>query len=148
MVKDKYDPMARANRLILDLLLMRRNYLGDRGENESQITESENDLMGDNNEETEQEPINDDGDQPPPLEDIDDEEEENEMEDSATESVPMPTIIKENDTGRSISIERLFNNLFIRYPIYPATITKRCDTFVIRYDIRSNCKYVHISLLF
>ena len=124
---------------------MRRNYLGDRGEDETQITQSENELTGEDNEETEQEPMNDE-DQPPPLEDIDDEE-ESEIEDSATESVPMPTITKENDAGRSISIGRLFNNLFIRYPIYPATITKRCDTFVIRYDIRRNCKYVHISLL-
>lgn len=128
---------------------MRRHYLGDRGENETQITQSESELTGENNEEIgeennediEEESTNDE-DQPPPLEDIDDEE-ENEIEDSATESVPT----KENDAGRSISIGRLFNNLFIRYPIYPATITKRCDTFVIRYDIRRNCKYVHISLL-
>ena len=108
--------------------------MGDRGENENEIEQSENELTGeteetnqvtgDNAEEEEEE------DQPPPLEDIDDG--DNETEDSTTEPVAMETTTtKEDDTGRAISIKRFFYGLFIRYPFYPTTITKRCHTLVI-----------------
>jgi hypothetical protein len=106
---------------------MRRNYLGDRGENEVEIQQSENELTKEI-EDNEQEPINDE-DQPPPLEDIDDSEieKENEIIDSIAKEET-----KEDDTGRFSSLKkRLSYILFIRYSIYPTTITKCRYTFVI-----------------
>jgi hypothetical protein len=84
--------------MFVDLLLMRRNYLGDRGENEGEIQQSENELTGETEEtvENEQEPINDE-DQPPPLEDIDDSEIEKENE-------TIDLVAKEDDIGRFSSI--------------------------------------------
>lgn len=79
--------------------------MGDRGETETEIEQSENELTGETNDETEQETTNDE-DQPPPLEDIDDdddEDDEKEMEDSVTEPVAIQTptsTVDENDAGR------------------------------------------------
>lgn len=113
---------------------MRRNYLGDRGENETDIQESENDLTGETNQEE-----NTSEDIPPPLEDIDqseDEEEENETE-QEDKIVEIPSKPKEDDIGKSSSKELFFLYhqisciLFIRHSVYPSTITKCCDAFVI-----------------
>ena len=64
----------------LDLLEMRRHYLGNRGENEGEIQQSENELTGQADpaeEPMEEEPVDD---APPPLEDIEQSEEEDEEE--------------------------------------------------------------------
>ncbi|CAF5171224.1 unnamed protein product, partial [Rotaria sp. Silwood1] len=94
----------RSTKPVNDLLLMRRNYLGDRGENQNDIEQTENELTGDketDNEEdenNEQEPINDE-DEPPPLEDVDesDIEKENELIDTVTDTVSIEKP-KEDDT--------------------------------------------------
>ncbi|CAF2787292.1 unnamed protein product [Rotaria sp. Silwood2] len=95
--------------IVNDLLLMRRNYLGDRGENQNDIEQTENELTGEKetdneeneltgeketdneeNENKEQEQINNE-DEPPPLEDIDesDVEKENEIIETVTDTVPI-----------------------------------------------------------
>jgi hypothetical protein len=38
-----------------------------------------------------------------------------------------------------------YHILFLRYSIYPSTITKCCDTFVIWYHIRRITKYDNVS---
>ncbi|CAF3589057.1 unnamed protein product [Rotaria sp. Silwood1] len=94
----------RSTKPINDLLLMRRNYLGDRGENQNDIEQTENELTGDKeidneeNENNEQESINDE-DEPPPLEDVDesDIEKENELIDTVTDTVSIEKP-KEDDT--------------------------------------------------
>ena len=85
---------------------MRRNYLGDRGENENDIQQSENELNGgteiidQENEDNEQEEIND-GDEPPPLEDMDESEseQENEIIEPVKDNVEVEKA-KEDDVGR------------------------------------------------
>ncbi len=116
--------------LIVDLLLMRRNYLGDRGENEVEIQQSENELTKEI-EDNEQEPINDE-DQPPPLEDIDDSEieKENEIIDSIAKEET-----KEDDTGRFSSLKKkdypisyLSDIPFIRPPLQNVVTHSSFDT--------------------
>jgi hypothetical protein len=109
---------------------MRRNYLGDRGENEVEIQQSENELTKEI-EDNEQEPINDE-DQPPPLEDIDDSEieKENEIIDSIAKEET-----KEDDTGRFSSLKKkdypisyLSDIPFIRPPLQNVVTHSSFDT--------------------
>jgi hypothetical protein len=97
----------------VDLLLTRRHYLGDRGENEVDIQQSENELHGEmeitnqENEDNVQEEVNDE-DEPPPLEDIDEPEIENENETIEPENKIIEPVTdtvaiekpKEDDIGR------------------------------------------------
>ena len=79
----------------LDLLEMRRHYLGNRGENEGEIQQSENELTGQADpaeEPMEEEPVDD---APPPLEDIEQSEEEDEEEkeeEKEEEETPAPSL--------------------------------------------------------
>ncbi len=93
------DKNRKLSYLFLDLLLMRRHYLGDRGENEGEIEQSENELTAETKDH-EEEQTNDE-DVPPPLEDIDESEseEENEIIEPSTETVAMEKP-KEDDTGK------------------------------------------------
>jgi hypothetical protein len=71
---------------------MRRHYLGNRGENEGEIQQSENELTGQADpaeEPTEEEPVDD---APPPLEDIDTSDKEEEEEDQEKVETPAPPI--------------------------------------------------------
>jgi len=74
--------------------------LGDRGETEDDIQQSENNITGEteitNQEEQEQEQINDE-DEPPPLEDID--ELENEIIEPVTDTVQIEKS-KDDDIGK------------------------------------------------
>jgi hypothetical protein len=120
--------------MFVDLLLMRRNYLGDRGENEADIQQSENELT-DEIKDNEQETI-DSEDQPPPLEDIDDSEDEKEnetIEPIAKEETKEET--KEDDTGRYSSrkkkdypISYLSDIPFIRPPLQNVVTHSSFDT--------------------
>ncbi|CAF0745867.1 unnamed protein product [Rotaria sordida] len=115
----------RSTKPVNDLLFIRRNYLGDRGENQNDIEQTENELTGENeidneengidneqneidneeneidnevNENNEQEQINNE-DEPPPLEDIDesDIEKENETIEVVTDAAPIENS-KQDDT--------------------------------------------------
>jgi len=79
---------------------MRRHYLGDRGETEGDIQQSENDITGETEIINQEEQINDE-DEPPPLEDIDESEieKENEIIPSVTDNIEIEKS-NEDDIGR------------------------------------------------
>ncbi|CAF3617801.1 unnamed protein product [Adineta steineri] len=63
-----------------DLMLIRRYYLGNRGENEVDIQQSENELRGEGETTNEETEVVNNEDEPPPLEDIEDSEADDEEE--------------------------------------------------------------------
>lgn len=98
-------------------MLIRRHFLGDRGESEADIQQSENELHGEmettnegNENDVQEEEVNDDDDddEPPPLEDIDEPEVENEIIKPETENKIIEPVTdtvtiekpKEDDIGR------------------------------------------------
>lgn len=124
---------------------MRRNYLGDRGESQNDIEQTENELVGANDldmgdeENKEQEQTNND-DEPPPLEDIDDiemeqeKEQENEVIEPVVETVTTEKP-KEDDVGRFLFLEMSihlnfdFSDIpFIRPPLQNVISRPSSDT--------------------
>ncbi|UJR27229.1 hypothetical protein I4U23_008525 [Adineta vaga] len=73
----------RSTQPVHDVMYIRRHFLGDRGENELDIQQSENELRGET-EEINQE--NEHDDEPPPLEDINESETEEEAEEDEEEN--------------------------------------------------------------
>lgn len=126
---------------------MRRHYLGDRGENENDIQQSENDLTGENNQEekTDEENV-------PPLEDIDESESEEEKEEDEI-IVPETNIVeiektKEDDIGKFSSIKRFFSSNiifylsdipFIRPPLQNVLMRSSSDTIFGELQSRLTC---------
>jgi hypothetical protein len=122
-------------------MTMRRHFLGDRGENEVDIQQSENELSGeteitnqlDEDKVDEEEQMNDDDDdEPPPLEDID--EPEVEKENEIIEQIINISAVdnpKEDDIGMiCLFIEYSILFLSIRYSIYSTTTSEYCGSFI------------------
>ncbi|CAF4272420.1 unnamed protein product, partial [Adineta steineri] len=70
----------RSTKPVDDLMLIRRYYLGNRGENEVDIRQSENELRGEGETTNEETEVVNNEDEPPPLEDIEDSEADDEGE--------------------------------------------------------------------
>ncbi|CAM4782177.1 unnamed protein product [Rotaria magnacalcarata] len=91
----------RSTKPVNDLILMRRHYLGDRGENENEIQQSENELTSEK--ETDDQEQENNIDEPPPLEDVDESDTEDEDETIESETKKENGIVelenaKENET--------------------------------------------------